>query len=105
MKKAVGFDDEHHPARPLRPFRFTHDAPMIICCRRGSANGKSAEAMLADDARRGAVERGAVERSPESELVTSAEWSIGLVIGAYVVAIAPGRCAIACMKFGTHFGG
>ena len=38
----------------------------------------------------------------ESELVSAAKGTVGLVISSYEIAIAPGRCAIACVKLGTH---
>ena len=61
--------------------------------------------MVASDATRRRVERGAVERSLKPELVSPAKGGIGLVIGPYQVAIAPRSGAIACVELGTHLDG
>ena len=105
MNKTVGSHDEDKAAWPLDPSRLDDVASKIISGRRCSLDREGAKAMFAGDPTRRAIERGPVERSHKCELVSSPKWSIGLVIGAYVIAIPPGRRAVACVEFRTHFGG
>src|SRR5512140_3333287 len=105
MEKPVGPDDENQATASAGPSRVHHRAPQIIGIRRRAFDGEGTKGMIPDESSGGAIERGAVERPPKSQFIPSPKRSIGLVVSAYVVAIAPGRCAVACMKLGTHFGG
>lgn len=103
MQKSVRPDREDQSTRALSPLRLAHGAPLLIGLGRRPVHGKGPKRMITRDVTGCGVEGCAIERAVESELVSAAKGSIGLVIGAYVIAITSGRCAVAWVKLGMHF--
>src|ERR1043165_5996228 len=104
MQKSIRRDEVGDATVAIRPARFVHDATVIVIVRCGALDRERAKRVLTADPGRRPIEARAIERSRERELESTSKWRIGLLIGAHVVAIAPGRGAITCVKLGTHFG-